>query len=347
MATPISHENDIPPLPPLDVALSRLFDIAPTQEGLVHYRHNRHLLKGGELGRWGGVIQGALSNEFTVTNVFISGVLGTPKYDIVRDRYLENGSPELAIKFRQAIGYNEAENLEVWQICAWLRIAWLGALGAYESDDSALPTPTNGTRIGQLFLHPRLPTLPTEAVIQDLYGDRAWADLVLLTARHELGWYYLKVKAWHQEATKLTELSDASLGVCLTAEELERLSMRTQGFYYYSLSSIDSTDIEYPDQPPVERHDAPRQQFDATSDMSRLYFLLTQWYLKTYNHTVRAPRCTWPAGCSTLLLKYKGKGKHPQYCPFHAHMSTMQSKNDSRKKPPGTKRRYAKRQMRN
>lgn len=344
MATPISYENDIPPLPPLDVALSHVFDIDLTREALAHYQNNRHLLKSGALGWWGGVVRGGLSNQFTVTNVFSSDEPGLMIHDVVQRDYVESFSSDLAATWRRAAGYDEGEDKDIWTICFWLRAAWISALDAYDDEPASLSTP--GYR-GGLFLHPHLGSLPPRPLIEDLFHDRAWADLVLLTARHELGWYYLKVKAWHAVAKGLRDISDAHLGVCLTTDELQQLSMRTQGYYYYTLTATDSMDVDSPNVPPNERHDAPRQAFSAASDVARLYYLLTQWYLKTYNHTVRAPRCTWPDGCSTLLPKYKGRGKHPQYCPFHAHMSTTQSKNDSRKKPPGTKRGYAKRQMRN
>ncbi len=199
----------------------------------------------------------------------------------------------------------------------------MSALDAYEAEPASLSDP--GHR-GGLFLHPRLDSLPARPLIDELYNDRAWANLVLLTARHELGWYYLKVKTWHTTAQGLSDLSDTSLGVCLAADELEELSMRTHGYYYYKLTATDSTDVEYHDLPPVERRDAPRQVFSAASDVARLYYLLTQWYLKTYNQTVRAPRCTWEGGCQNLLPKYTGHGARPQLCRRHVQESKRASK---------------------
>jgi len=224
-----NYETDIPPLSPIDMALSRLFEIEPTRGALVHYRSNRHLLNAGVLGYWGGIVGGAPNNNVTITNVFTSEEPGLSIHDIVRNQYLEGVSPELARKWRQAVGYDESEDLQTWKISRWLHIAWISALDAYESEPESLSKP--GYR-GGLFLHPRLPTLPPRPLIEDLYQDRAWLDLVLLTARHELGWFYLKVKTWHEAAARLNDLSDPSLGACLTNDELEHLSMRTHGYYY-------------------------------------------------------------------------------------------------------------------
>jgi len=323
---PDSYETGVPPLPVVDVALSRLFELDPTRDAIVHYRTNRHLLKAGAFGWWGGIVMGAQSNDVTVSNVFTSEQPGLSLHDIVQDRYLQDMSPELAQKWRRAVGYDDGEPLEEWQICLWLRSAWMAALNAYDSEPASLAEP--GYR-GGLFLHPRLPTLPTQSLLGELYRDRAWSDFILLTARHELSWFYLKVKMWHEAAGKLSDLSDASLGICLTADELEKLSMRTHGYYYYALRPTDSMAADSPDLPPVERRDAPRQAFSAASDVARLYYLLTRWYLKTYEQTVRAPQCEWEKDgqkCQRLKPKYAGRGPRPRYCPSHVKLSANQSK---------------------
>jgi len=313
---PATYENDIPPLPPLDVALSHLFNLDLTRDALAHYQNNRHLFKDGALGWWGGVIQGTLSNQFTVTNVFSSEEPGLMIHDIVQRGYLESFSSDLAATWRRAAGYDEVEDKDIWTICFWLRAAWISALDAYDDEPASLSTP--GYR-GGLFLHPHLDSLPPRPLIEDLFRDRAWADLVLLTARHELGWYYRTIEEWHDAAVKeVSSISDASLGPCLTSEHLERLSMRTQGYYSYTLTATDSTDVAYTYLPPGERHDAPRQAFHAASDVVRLYYLFTQWYRTTYDQTVREPRCAWEGGCHNLRPKYTGRGPRPTLCPQHA-----------------------------
>ena len=116
---PDNYENNIPPVPPLDVALTRLFDLDPTRDALAHYRTNRHLLKDGALRWWGGIINGARSNEFTVTNVFSSEEPGLSIHDIVHRDYLdlENLPPDLPRMWRQTAGCDEAEDVDIWSGC--------------------------------------------------------------------------------------------------------------------------------------------------------------------------------------------------------------------------------------
>lgn len=282
-------KNNVPPLLPLPPDLSWLIHMEPSREALDDYLAPDsvpvHAAKRP---------LGAHTTRFSTTNVFANppnASYAIFRYDLIPyDRMTLPFDTSLR-KRPVPVGMASITFDEKTFWCKQLLSAW-------KRDD--------------LDLSPGL-SRPSPGLLQALCDDNAADHLMLLTARAELGHFYLTVQEWHQRAERrvMLDLDDEYLGL----DAVGVLNARAQGFRYWGLGGTESS--PYDSTMRDRRHDAPRDLFVADSDLARLYWQFYIWYRDVYYSVINVPTCR-QKGCSRWLPPYGGRGPHAQYCKAHA-----------------------------
>jgi len=154
-----------------------------------------------------------------------------------------------------------------------------------------------------LDLEPHVAPLPSYGLIDTLRRDRATAHLMLLVARHELGYIVLKVQAWLHH----TQRGDNDNGApFLTDSDWSLLSARARGHTYIRTGVVI-------DQAGRSHDDAPISTFEPASNVSRLYRECAQWATTVYTKALAVHPCKLP-GCDRIPPQSKGTGRPQEYC---------------------------------
>lgn len=154
-----------------------------------------------------------------------------------------------------------------------------------------------------LAVEPHVSPLPSYELIDVLYGEQAIAHLMLLVARHELGYIVLKVQAWLHR----TQRGDNVNGVpFLTDSDWGLLPARARGHTYIRTGVVI-------DQAGRSHDDAPISTFEPASDASRLYWECAQWATTVYTKALAVHPCKLP-GCARIPPQSKHTGRPQEYC---------------------------------
>ncbi len=168
-------------------------------------------------------------------------------------------------------------------------------------------------------------SLPTLDVIEALASEAATESLMILTARHELGYLYRKVQQWHNVASKLDRWEHVPNG--LSSKDLGLLAARARGYSSYTVGPAGG---EYRQ----DRVDAPTRRLLPESDLAALYGHFIGWYEEVYPLVTRARTCKLE-GCTALLPPYSGSGRPQEFCCAEHRRIYNELKNKSRKSSKG------------
>lgn len=231
----------------------------------------------------------------------------------------ESAWPEVQANYAE-----EAAKL-LW-LCEVLGAQWRRALHRYAQD--AAHTPADDPRLlgdeerprdEMLFLSPHI-QLPDAALITLLSEARSAFDgadrlplLLLLTARHELGYLYSKTNAWSS--------SSVPTGSCLTDWDWGLLAARDRAIESWRPRSVLTTMGQ--NVTDVSLHRA------AKGDIAHLYNLLTQWVRTVQRTAQRVKVCNKP-GCANPVRGRRGGGAKrggapSKYCEKHTTSRTYRS----------------------
>lgn len=155
----------------------------------------------------------------------------------------------------------------------------------------------------QLAFDPYVSPLPARELIDALAQDQATAHLMMLVARHELGYIALKVEAWLQSSHRDRRPAHAPF---LTDDDWDLLSARQRGHKYIKTGASTDQYGRY-------RDDAPIDTFQPTSDVSRLYWECSRWAAAIYTKVLAVRPCKLD-GCDRLPPQSRGRGRPPEYC---------------------------------
>lgn len=204
----------------------------------------------------------------------------------------------------------QAHKEDIWAACQQVHALWLAALIRYGV--SARP-PQKLWRIPEyledapchnpLVLDPH-GALPTVTLLDELCLGYCLGELLLLTARHELGYIYLRAKAWYDRAHERGFADPDDL--FLDRETWELLSARAGGYRYWTTQAIADDALR-------TRRDAPVDAFEPVSDLARLYGEMGTWCKEVYAAVV-SPRHCQRNGCPHTLLPHTGPGRPRKYC---------------------------------
>lgn len=322
--------NSVPDLPALHPELCWLFSLKPTQEELERYTHRMPLPAEAPAGadRW-----------FTISNIFASPT-DAPRmrksYDWIRSGCLANaeGTALLTIWADDVDECPESERRDyqrhkqdVWRVCSDLCLVWEAALDTYEGGEAAPELDR-----ARLHLEPHV-SLPSPELIRALYAVYNTWSLLLITARHELGYLYRKVEDWHKQACTLPELSMDILPACLDHWDLGLLSARTRGYLFVEPGHADSAVRAADYLAPIRRTDAPCRRLSPDSSLAMLYWHFRNWYEYVYYATVNARKCN-SRGCPRLAKGWGGVGPVPSLCGEHtkAHKREIDRQRQQRRR---------------
>jgi len=154
-----------------------------------------------------------------------------------------------------------------------------------------------------LDLEPHVSPLPSYETLDVLRRDRATTHLMLLVARHELGYIVLKVQAWLRHRQGGGDVPGVPF---LTDSDWSLLSARARGHTYIR------TGVAI-DQAGRSHDDAPISTFEPASDVSRLYRECAQWATTVYTKALAVHPCKLP-GCARIPPQSKRTGRPQEYC---------------------------------
>lgn len=208
--------------------------------------------------------------------------------------------------------YNDYRR-EIWTACQEIHATWKDALYRYG---------TTTTTIRQIRRVPEYlvgapchnplyslyndhhPSLPPLNLLDELCLGYCLGELLLLTARHELGYIHLRAKAWYDRAHERGFADPDDL--FLDRETWELLSARAGGYRYWTTHAIADDALR-------TRRDAPVDAFEAVSDLARLYDEMGVWCKAVYTAIVTAAVCE-REGCVHFRRPYGGRGRPEKYC---------------------------------
>jgi hypothetical protein len=195
--------------------------------------------------------------------------------------------------------------LAIDDLCEIVVDQWYQAFRVYED-----PRRNTGSLNQLLYLDPSI-TLPDRHLIYELFASpgapgsrRAW-HLLLLTARHELGHFYLLVKRWWdglqpENLRRISSVDELPRGPA--EHDIERLSSRAGSHNLITTRSVKDEDG-------IARTDQPNRITQTGSDIADLYWDMLGWYHTVYRRAVRPKLCEWcnkrpiPPGSSKYCTK--------------------------------------------
>lgn len=155
-----------------------------------------------------------------------------------------------------------------------------------------------------LHLEPHV-SLPDQSLIEQLTRDCQTLHLLLLTARHELGYIYSKAQEWRLRAHDRGYPAGDDL--FLHTYDWMLLAARARGHRYIT-AVPGPTEI---DGQREQRGDVPVERFLPVSNLTLLYWQMEQWCKQVYATTVKIAKCE---RCHAPLPASKGPGRPPKYC---------------------------------
>jgi len=142
-------------------------------------------------------------------------------------------------------------------------------------------------------------SLPRRKMVEELRHEEATADLMLLTARHELGSIYEEVRAWYTRASARDGLDP--LDMCLKPWHAGLLSARARGRRSWTLGPVS-------DALHRRRDDNLVEKVEPQCDLSRLYYELFTWCKATYDAVLAPPLCNRDGCERTARPRADGRG---------------------------------------
>ncbi len=227
--------------------------------------------------------------------------------------------------------YNDYRK-DIWTACKEIHATWKDTLRRY----GVMTTTTREIRripeylVGAPCHNPlynlynlyneQHPSLPPINLLDDLCLGYCLGEILLLTARHELGCIYLRAKAWYDRAHEQGFADPDDL--FLDRDTWELLSARAGGYRYWTISVI-------ADDARRARRDTPINALDTVSDLARLYGEMATWCKDVYKAVVTLRRCQ-RNGCLNTLLPHTGPGQPRKYCSEACDKRAQQEKSAKR-----------------
>ncbi len=178
-------------------------------------------------------------------------------------------------------------------LCTGLAIEWQHTLALYRGEIQPETWPWK-----KLYLVPSQIKQPSAELITELAHDLQAHHLLLLTARHELGYLHSKVNNWCARGG--VDPDDKALGQA----DLARIAARTRAATRYQTAPA-------VDQYRGPRADAPAIAYSVADGLPHLYQQFYRWWEDVYDAVTAPRRCRQ---CQQLLDISAGPGRPNEFC---------------------------------
>ncbi len=218
------------------------------------------------------------------------------------------------VEVQMAKNSYERRRREIAEACSHFGVQWLIAFHMVTTAELKKREPHMSVRLEVLQLYPHL-SLPNSALIEDMRRNLDLRGLIVLTARHELGYIYLKAREWHQWIQEGQDsLADVTF---LNQVDWDRINARIRVVPYIQCTPAKDNDHRLRSDTPVDTPKYP-------SDLARLYSEMAEWCKSVYESLFKPQTCQV---CAKPFWQ-KQRGRPRCFCP------TCSRQVDSKKSTP-------------